>query len=75
MTLDEYLRTNKLTSAEFAVLAGIPSKQTVHNYRHGIRFPNRINLRRIRQATNGEVTAEDFVNQSTPAERAAAAAA
>jgi len=63
MTLDEYLRTMKLTSAQFAETAGIPSKQTVHNYRHGLRFPTAANLVRIREITQGLVTADDFANE------------
>jgi hypothetical protein len=70
MTLDQYLRDNRLTSASFAVLAGIPSKQTIHNYRHGYRFPTRDNLIKIRDATGGLVTSEDFVNQQPRGERA-----
>lgn len=63
MKLDIYLRERGLTSAQFAKNAGLVGKQTVHNYRHGIRFPTPENLRRIREATNGAVTAEDFVDQ------------
>jgi hypothetical protein len=63
MDLDSYLRLNNLSSARFARLIGAPSKQTVHNYRHGLRFPTPENLRRIREATNFQVTADDFVDQ------------
>jgi transcriptional regulator with XRE-family HTH domain len=63
MKLDDYLREHGLTSAQFAEKAGLMGKQNVHNYRHGHRFPTSKNLRRIREATNGAVTAEDFVDQ------------
>jgi transcriptional regulator with XRE-family HTH domain len=63
MKLDDYLREHGLTSAQFAKDAGLVGKQTVHNYRHGLRFPTSENLRRIREATNGKVTSEDFVDQ------------
>jgi transcriptional regulator with XRE-family HTH domain len=63
MKLDAYLHAHGLTSAEFGELAGLGSKQVVHKYRHGLRFPNPEALRRIREATNGAVTADDFVDQ------------
>jgi transcriptional regulator with XRE-family HTH domain len=63
MKLDAYLREHRLTSAQFAKNAGLVGKQVVHNYRHGSRFPTPEALRRIREATNGEVTSEDFVDQ------------
>lgn len=63
MKLDSYLREHGLTSVEFAEISGIGSKQAVHKYRHGLRFPTPENLRRIREATQGAVTADDFVDQ------------
>lgn len=66
MKFDEWLKGRKLTSSEFARLAGLPGKQLVHKYRHGERFPTAENLRRIRVATEGEVTADDFVDQHAP---------
>ncbi len=63
MKLDTYLREHGLTSVQFGKMSGIGSKQTVHKYRHGLRFPSPENLRRIREATRGAVTAEDFVDQ------------
>jgi transcriptional regulator with XRE-family HTH domain len=65
MKLDAYLNEHGLTSERFGKAAGIPSKQTIHNYRRGIRFPSPQNLRRIREATHGAVTADDFVDQHT----------
>ncbi len=63
MKLDTYIRDRGLTSEQFGRDAGIPSKQAIHNYRHGLRFPTPRNLRLIRLATNGLVTADDFVDQ------------
>ena len=65
MKLDEWITKRGLTSAEFGELAGIGNKQLVHKYRHGERFPTAENLRRIREATDGKVTADDFVDQHT----------
>jgi transcriptional regulator with XRE-family HTH domain len=66
MKLDDYLREHGLTSAEFAKLSGIMGKQSVHHYRHGLRFPTPANLRRIHDATKGAVTANDFLDQHIP---------
>lgn len=73
MRLDTYLRENGLSAKEFGKLVGLP-KQTIHNYRHGFRFPGPENLLRIKDATNGAVTPDDFiahvreVNRREPAE-------
>ena len=67
MKLDDWLRAQKMTSAQFARSSGIGSKQAVHKSRHGQRFPTRENLWRIHAATNGEVTANDFMDQHPPA--------
>ena len=66
MKLDDYLRDRGLTSAEFAKLAGLAGKQSVHHYRHGLRFPTAENLRLIYTATKGLVTANDFMDQHAP---------
>jgi transcriptional regulator with XRE-family HTH domain len=63
MTLDAYLRKHGLTSAQFAKATGVLTKQTVHNYRHGIRFPSAESQRLIDEKTGGEVTPKDFVEQ------------
>jgi transcriptional regulator with XRE-family HTH domain len=57
MKLDDWLKAEDSTSAAFARLSGIGDRQLVHKYRHGERFPSPENLRRIREATNGAVTA------------------
>ena len=77
MKLSDYLRNNGMTAAEFGRVAGLGSRQLVHKYVTGGRFPTPENLRRIREATGGAVTADDFVDQHTdpaapPASEAAA---
>jgi transcriptional regulator with XRE-family HTH domain len=71
MKLDEWLKAKKMTSAEFARSSGIGNKQAVHKYRHGERFPTPENLRRIHVATEGTVTANDFLDQHAPPESSA----
>lgn len=66
MKLDDWLKAEKVTSAEFARLSGIGDRQAVHKYRHGERFPTAENLQRIRKATGGAVTANDFADQHAP---------
>ena len=65
MKLSEWLCNQIMSDAEFARISGIGQRALVHKYRHGRLFPGPENLRRIRQATNGEVTADDFVDQHT----------
>jgi transcriptional regulator with XRE-family HTH domain len=63
MKLNDWLKAEKMTAAAFARTSGIGYRQLVHKYRHGERFPTPENLRRIREATKGAVTADDFVDQ------------
>ncbi|WP_204737454.1 hypothetical protein [Gluconacetobacter azotocaptans] len=56
-----------MSDAAFARRSGINLRQIVNRYRKGICFPTPTNLRRIREATNGQVTADDFVDQHCPA--------
>ena len=56
MTLSEYLRSEGITAAEFGRRAGLASRQLVHKYVAGERFPTPENLRRIREATGGKAT-------------------
>lgn len=65
MKLEDWITKHGMTSAGFGKTAGIGNKQLVHKYRRGHRFPTPENLRLIRLATNGEVTADDFVDQHT----------
>jgi transcriptional regulator with XRE-family HTH domain len=64
MTLKDWLAKNKMTDAEFARVSGIGQRALVHKYRHGRQFPAPENLRRIRTATKGAVTANDFLDQN-----------
>lgn len=65
MTLDQWLSQHRISSAEFGRTSGIGDRQLVHKYRRGERFPSPENLRRIRDATAGAVTADDFVDEHT----------
>lgn len=72
MQLKSYLATEGRTPAMFAAEVGV-TVQTLYRYLSGERFPTPENLRRIREATGGAVTADDFVDQHTtpPATEAA----
>ena len=65
MQLAAWLTAKEMSDAEFARLSGIGQRALIHKYRHGRQFPSPENLLRIRQATGGKVTADDFVNQHT----------
>jgi DNA-binding phage protein len=62
MTLAEYLRKQRITAGELARQAGL-SRQLVHAYLAGTAWPGFANVLRIRDATGGKVTANDFVRQ------------
>lgn len=68
MKLRDWLQKEELTVAEFARRSGIGLRQVVHRYVHGTQFPTPENLLRIREATGGEVTADDFVDQHVAAQ-------
>ena len=59
MTLDEFLSSSRLTVAEFADRIGVRSA-SVHRYRNRERIPRPEQMARIREATGGAVTADDF---------------
>lgn len=61
MRLDTYLDSKSIPDSDFAVLIGV-SRQTVHRYKSGERFPEPPILSKISEVTNGEVTANDFVD-------------
>lgn len=63
MTLKEWLAQHRMSDAQFARLSGIGQRALVQKYRHGRQFPAPENLRRIRTATGGAVTADDLVDQ------------
>ena len=61
MTLDCYLKKHGLTHTAFATRIG-STVQSVHRYVHGQRYPRPEIMRRIVEATDGAVTANDFLN-------------
>ena len=65
MTLSEYLSAKKLTRAQFAEMLGVHAV-TVSKWCSGAMRPEWSRLRAIADATDGAVTAEDFL----PAEAA-----
>jgi transcriptional regulator with XRE-family HTH domain len=60
MRLAEYLESSKISPAEFSRLIGV-SPAAVSRYASGRRFPEPSVLVRIRAATDGAVTADDFL--------------
>lgn len=75
MLLREWLTLEKMTDAEFARVSGVGFRQLVHKYANGSQFPSPANLLRIRDATKGQVTADDFLNHyKVSADQAAASA-
>ena len=64
MHLRAHLSQTGETAARFAARVGVDVK-TLYRYLSGERFPTPENLRRIREATGGAVTADDFVDQHT----------
>lgn len=61
MTLDEWLKKEQMTDAAFARRSGIGLRVLIGRYRRGVSFPSRSNLERIFVATDGQVTANDFL--------------
>lgn len=64
MNLKSHLSASGESVAVFASRVGVDVK-TLYRYLSGERFPTPENLRRIREATAGAVTADDFVDQHT----------
>ena len=60
MTLAEYMRKHDLTLAKFAGQIDV-SVEAVRRYRLGKRTPRREHMARIKAATGGAVTADDFL--------------
>lgn len=61
MRLREYLRRNDFTVAELAFAVGA-SVHGVGKWVRGDRIPRRETMRRIKEATGGHVTADDFLS-------------
>lgn len=72
MRLADYLSTNEISDAAFASRIGV-SRQALHRYRRGERMPRPDQLHRIREATDGAVTADDFLPARDSAATEAAA--
>lgn len=60
MNLGDYLRMKDITQARFAQQINV-TQATISRYALGIRMPRREHLIAIREATDGLVTALDFV--------------
>lgn len=60
MKLDEYLKANKISGAEFAELIGVDAA-TVFRIRTGRVFPHRRTMQSIITATDGQVSANDLI--------------
>lgn len=60
MNLDTYLNNNQIKKANFAKAIGV-SVQALYRYLSGDRTPRPAIIRRIKRATNGEVTANSFI--------------
>jgi transcriptional regulator with XRE-family HTH domain len=61
MKLDRYLALRRMTQKEFAAHADI-NQSTVARLLHGDRRPSLAMIERIHAATNGRVTARDWLN-------------
>lgn len=60
MQLALYLSQNDISDSDFAERIGV-KRQAVHRYKTGERFPERAVLQKIIEATDGAVTANDFM--------------
>ena len=63
--LDRYLTAQGLKNVEFARMVGV-SESTISRLSRGLQAPSYALVRRIRKATKGAVTADDFLME--PAE-------
>jgi transcriptional regulator with XRE-family HTH domain len=68
MKISDWLAKADIADSEFADRIGV-SRQALSRYKAGARTPRPNVLARIREATNGRVTANDFV-PSDPTEAA-----
>lgn len=60
MQLDKYLRQNEISVPAFQARIGVRSRNTVYRYLRGDQIPKREIMRRIVEATGGQVTPSDF---------------
>lgn len=64
MTLHQFMKANGLTVEQMASKIGGVSPSGVRKWLYRERTPRPDQMRRIIAATNGDVTANDFVDQS-----------
>ena len=62
MQLDNYMRVMRLTDADLAELVGV-DRSTVSRVRRGKTRPSWDLIRKIRTASEGLVTADDFLEE------------
>lgn len=63
MHLKKWLKSNRMTIAEFADQAGY-SSGAVAKWVQGERFPRIRAIKKIEEITDGSVTVQDFFNQA-----------
>lgn len=66
MRLSEYLANQKISDSEFARRVGV-SHSLVHRWKSGEKRPSMETASRIRDATGGAVTADDFMDPPSTA--------
>lgn len=65
MRLADFLQQSEMSDADFGRLIGV-ERQAIYRYRLGHRFPGREVLQKIADVTDGQVTANDFIDRSQP---------
>jgi len=67
MKLAAWMDSNNITDARFGEAIGV-ARQAVHRYRTGERIPDKALMKRINEATGGEVSPNDFydLESATP---------
>jgi transcriptional regulator with XRE-family HTH domain len=71
MKLAEFMRRKGLSDQDMSALIGAVSESAVRKWKYGERTPRSEVLIRIREATGGEVSADDFLPSREEAGRAA----
>ncbi|QRY69200.1 helix-turn-helix transcriptional regulator [Ensifer sp. PDNC004] len=66
MKLETYISDNDLTHEAFGKLVGA-TQVTINRYVNGKRFPSRDMMRRIHEATEGQVTVSDWFEMEVQA--------
>lgn len=61
MRLDLYLEKHDIPVEKFADKIGV-HRTSIYRFMKGLAFPRPATIRRIREATGGRVTSEDFVD-------------